>query len=162
MANIGAITYCQNIALVTLRNVPSESRIISEILTTIAENGINVDMISQTAPQGHAISIAFTISMDAMGQLLPIINGLKPKFPDLSMELSAGMSKLNFYDENMVATPGVAAKVFSVLSERNILVTMITTSAVDISILIPAHAEDTALALCRRVYGVEPIETTFE
>lgn len=161
MANISTITYCQNIALVTLRNVPCESKFIGEILTAISRGGVNVDMISQTAPQGQTISIAFTISMDAMGAFLPIINGLKPKYPDLSMELSAGMTKVNFYDENMVSTPGVAAQVFSLLAEGNILVTMITTSTVDISILIPAHAEDAALRLCRETYGVEPEETPF-
>lgn len=161
MANISSVTYCQNIALVTLRNVPFESRMIGEILTTISENCVNVDMISQTAPQGETISIAFTISMDSMGQLLPVINGLKPKYPELGMEVSAGMTKLNFYDKNMVSTPGVAAQVFTMLSEGNILVNMITTSTVDISILIPAHSEDAALALCREAYGLEPEETPF-
>ena len=161
MSNISKVTYCQNIALVTLRNVPCESRMIGEILTTISQNGVNVDMISQTAPQGQTISIAFTISMDAMGTLLPLINGLKPKYPELSMELSAGMTKVNFYDADMVSTPGVAAQVFTMLSEGSILVTMITTSTVDISILIPAHSEAEALALCRETFGVEPEETPF-
>ena len=48
------------------------------------------------------------------------------------------------------------------LSEGSIRVTMITTSTVDISILIPEHEEDAALALCRSAYGVEPEELPFE
>lgn len=159
MGNISKVTYCRNIVSVTLRNVPSESRIIGEILTTIAENGVNVDMISQTAPLGHTVDIAFSISMDAMGALMPVVNGLKPKYPELNLELSAGMTKLNFYDSDMVDTPGVAAQVFSMLS--TVPVTMITTSTVDISILIPAHEEDLALELCRKTYGVEPEELPF-
>lgn len=162
MGNISQVTYCRNIALVTLRNVPCESKIIGEILTAISENGINVDMISQTAPLGQTISIAFTISIDAMGALMPVVNGLKPRYPELNMELAAGMTKVNFFDSNMVRTPGVAAQVFSMLSEGNIRVTMITTSTVDISILIPEHEEDAALALCRSAYGVEPEELPFE
>lgn len=162
MANISNVTYCRNIALVTLRNVPCESKIIGEILTSIAEHGINVDMISQTAPLGQTISIAFTISIDAMGQLMPVVNSFKPRYPDLNMEMAAGMTKVNFFDNNMVSTPGVAAQVFSMLSEGNIRVTMITTSTVDISILIPEHEEDAALALCRSAYGVEPEELPFE
>ena len=162
MGNISQVTYCRNIALVTLRNVPCESKIIGEILTAISENGINVDMISQTAPLGQTISIAFTISIDAMSALMPVVNGLKPRYPELNMELAAGMTKVNFFDSNMVRTPGVAAQVFSMLSEGNIRVTMITTSTVDISILIPEHEEDAALALCRSAYGVEPEELPFE
>lgn len=161
MGNISKVTYCRNIALVTLRNVPCESKIIGEILTAISESRINVDMISQTAPQGETISIAFTISVDAMGLLMPVVNGFKPKYPELNMEVAAGMTKVNFFDSNMVNTPGVAAQVFSMLSAGNIRVTMITTSTVDISILVPEHEEEDALALCKAAYGVEPDELPF-
>jgi aspartate kinase len=159
--NISSITYCRNVALVTLRNVPYESSIIAEIFSAISENGINVDMISQTAPLSQSISVAFTIALDSMGQLLPIINSFKPKYPELNMELAPGMTKLNFYDPNMVNTPGVAAHVFATLADGNIPVSMITTSTVDISILIREHEEDAALQLYRDTYGVEPEERPF-
>lgn len=118
-------------------------------------------MISQTAPLGETLSITFTISIDAMGSLIPLINSFKPKYQDLNMELAAGMTKINFFDRNMVSTPGVAAQVFSMLSCSNIPVIQITTSTVDISILISEHEEDAALSLCRQVYGVEPQELPF-
>lgn len=158
MKNIAKISYCRNVALVTLRNVPHESGIIGEILTAISEQGINVDMISQTAPLGNAISIAFSISLEAMEQLMPIINGLKPKYPKLHMEMSPGMTKLNFYDPNMESTPGVAAQVFNMFARGNIRVIMITTSIMDISVLISEHDEDAALELCRKSYNLEPLE----
>lgn len=159
--NISNLSFCQGVTLVTLRNVPCDSGVIGAIFTTIAENGINVDMISQTAPLGQAISVAFTIPQDALSQLLPVVNGFKPKCPDLTIELAPGMTKLNFYDENMVNTPGVAANVFSVLARGHIRVTMITTSTVDISLLVPEHQEVEALALCREEYGLEPEELPF-
>ena len=162
MGNISKITYCRGIALVTLRNVPGDSRIIGDILTTIASNGVNVDMISQTAPQGNLISVAFTISMDSMGRLLPVINSLKQEYPDLNLDLTAGMTKFNFFDDNMVNTPGVAANVFSLLGAQSIQITMITTSTVDISILVLDHSEEQVLELCRKSYGIEPEEIPFE
>lgn len=161
MGNTSNVTYCRNIALVTLRNVPCESKIIGEILTAISQHGINVDMISQTAPLGQTISIAFTVSVDTVGELMPVVNSFKPKYPELNMELSAGMTKVNFFDSNMVSTPGVAAQVFTMLSEGNVTVTMITTSTVDISVLIPEHEEDAALNLCRQTYVIEPEELHF-
>ena len=160
--NISSISYCHNVVLVTLRNVPFESRIIGEIFTTISEHAINVDMISQTAPLGQTISVAFTVSSEAIGDLMPVINSFKPKYPNLNMELSAGMTKINFYDENMVNTPGVAAHIFTTLSAASVSVTMITTSTVDISLLIPEHQEDTALSLCKQAYHVEPEEVLFQ
>ena len=159
--NISNITYCRNIALITLRNVPCDSSVIGEIFTAISEHGINVDMISQTAPLGEKISVAFTIALDAMGRLLPVINGFKSDIPELNLEAAAGMMKFNFYDENMVNTPGVAAHVFSTLGQKSVRVTMITTSTVDISLLVGEHDEDSAISLCREAYGVEPTEVPF-
>ncbi len=159
---ITRITYCPNIALVTLPEVPGDSKIVAEILTAISDHGVNVDMISQTAPQGGSISIAFSISMDAMAQLLPVINSLKPLHPGLKCEITGGMSKINFYDANMVNTPGVAARVFSALAAGGVQVTMITTSTVDISILVQEHELSEALALCTARFGTETEEVPFE
>lgn len=159
--NISNISYCRNVALVTLRNVPCDSAVIGSLFTAISEGGVNVDMISQTAPRGATIDLAFTIAHDAMGQLLPIVNGFKTRLPNLNLEMAMGMTKLNFYDENMVNTPGVAAHVFTTLSESSVRVTMITTSTVDISLLVQEAEENTALELCRKTYGVEPEELPF-
>ena len=155
--NISKISYCREIVLVTLHRVPG--KIIGTLLTAISNGGVNIDMISQTAPQGGTISLSFSISQDSINDLMPLVNGFKASYPELNMELAPGMTKLNFYDENMVNTPGVAAHVFTVLDE--IQVNMITTSTVDISLLIPAHQEDAALALCRKAYNVEPEELPF-
>lgn len=156
-----AITYCENVALVTLRNVPCESNCIADLFSAISTSGINVDMISQTAPQGKNISLAFTISMEAMGLLMPLVNGLKGTYPELTMELSPGMTKINFFDPEMVTTPGVAAKVFSTFAQVNLVMTMITTSTVDISVLVPQSLEDAALEQCKKVYGLAPNEIPF-
>ena len=157
---ITKITHCPNIALVTLPEIPSDSRIAAEILTAISDAGVNVDMISQTAPQGSTISLAFSISMDSMALLLPVINSLKPLHPGLKCEI--GMNKINFYDANMVNTPGVAARVFSALAASSVQVVMITTSTVDISILVRDHEIEDALALCAEKFGTEPEEVPFE
>lgn len=157
-----SITYCENIALVTLRNVPCESRCIADLFSVISDSGINVDMISQTAPQGNTISLAFTISMDAMGLLMPLVNSLKTTYHSLTMELSPGMTKINFFDQNMVTTPGVAAGVFAAFAEANLVMTMITTSTVDISVLISSALEDAALEQCKKIYGITPEKSPFE
>lgn len=156
------ITYCENVALVTLHNIPCDGLLIGNIFTEIARTNINVDMISQTAPQGGSISIAFTVSMASVGGLLPILNGFKPESPELSVELTTGMTKLNFYDSNMVHAPGIAAQVFTALSLGGVSATMITTSTVDISLLIPVHQESIALELCESAWNVIPSEVEFD
>lgn len=155
---ISSITYCPNITLITLPNVAHDSASICGILTAISNSGINVDMISQSAPQGSDISISFTISSDAMAPLLPLLNSLS----ELRPEVLSGAAKINFYDADMVNTPGVAARVFSMLSAGGIQAYMITTSTVDISILVMEHELEAALELCRSTFGTEPEEVPFQ
>lgn len=159
---IGDISYCHNVTLVTLPAVPRESRIIAEILETIAYNGINVDMISQTASMGGMVSVSFTIPDSLMSALLTVINALKAKYPKLKCEVTSGMSKITYFDSAMVHTPGVAAKVFSALAEANIQIMMITTSSVDISILVADHDLDEALSRSEKAFLVTPVEVLFE
>ena len=155
---ISRIIYCPNITLVTLPAVAHDSKSISQILTAISDHGINVDMIIQSAPQGSDISISFTISSDTMGELLPLLK----LHSELKPEVLNGAAKINFYDEDMVNTPGVAAKVFSVLSQGGIQVYMITTSTLDISILVMEHELETALELCQKAFGVTAEEVSFQ
>ncbi len=59
----------------------------------------------------------------------------------------------------MVNTPGVAARVFTLLNEVQVI--MITTSTVDISILVRDHELDRALDLCAQQQGIQGEEVPF-
>ena len=61
----------------------------------------------------------------------------------------------------MVNTPGVAAKVFSLLSEAEIQIMLVTTSDVDISILVSAPELGDALSVMRDAFGVTPQGVSF-
>ena len=158
---IAKIAYVSDVTLITLSSLPCDSRAVAQVLTALAENGVNVDMISQTAPQGGSIRLSFTISDDALATALAVLAQLRKDNPALSPEILPGNSKLAFYDPNMVQTPGVAANVFSLLSQADIQVMLITTSEVDISILVSGHNLSDALTLVCEYYGVEPEQNAF-
>ena len=153
------ISYAGDITLVTLSSLPS-GKAVSAVLTAFAEAGINVDMISQTAPQGGSVRLSFTVSDRDLAPALTILGRLSGE-SRLSPEILPGNGKLAFYDPDMVSTPGVAAKVFSLLSVAEIQVMLVTTSDVDISILVSAHELSDALHVLRNAFGVEPVEVEF-
>lgn len=160
-AGISKITYANNITLITLAALPCDSAAVAAVLTAFAEGQVNVDMISQTAPQGGEIRLSFTVSDNALGDALMILGRLRSEQPGIKPEILPGNSKLAFFDADMVNTPGVAARVFTVLSKAGIQVELVTTSDVDISILVPTHSLPDALRLVREAYGVSPAETVF-
>ncbi|MCD7803496.1 MAG: ACT domain-containing protein [Clostridiales bacterium] len=158
---ITKIAYATDVTLITLSSLPSDSRTVASVLTALSDNGVNVDMISQTAPQGGSIRLSFTISDASLAVALSVLAKLRQENPAISPEILPGNCKLAFYDENMVQTPGVAAKLFALLSQADIQVMLITTSEVDISILVNGHNLSDALTLMCENYNVEPVETCF-
>lgn len=158
---ITKITYASDVTLITLSSLPCDSRAVAAVLTALADNSINVDMISQTAPQGGTIRLSFTIADSTLADALAVLANLRKENPAISPEILPGNCKLAFYDENMVQTPGVAAKVFSQLSQAGIQIMLITTSEVDISILVSGHDLSDALTVMCENFNVEPLETSF-
>ena len=156
---ITKITYSNDITLITLSSLPS-GQAVARVLTSFAEAGINVDMISQTAPQGGTVRLSFTISDDALGSALTIRGKLNGEIR-IAPEILPGNVKIAFYDAEMVNTPGVAAKVFSLLSEADIPVMLVTTSDVDISLLVNVHELNEALHVMSDAFLVKPEEVAF-
>lgn len=154
---ISKITYAHDITLVTLSALPCDSKAIANVLTAMSNAEVNVDMISQTAPQGGTIRLSFSLSDSALSSALAVLGKIRGEKP----EILPGNCKVALYDANMVNTPGVAAKVFTLLAEAGIQVILVTTSEVDISLLVSEHDLPDALAIMREAYGVEPIQAEF-
>lgn len=161
MSNITKITYTNDITLISLGALPGDSKAVSSVLTAFAEEGVNVDMISQTAPMGGVIRLSFTISDESLASALSVLGKIRAQHASVTPEILPGNCKIAFYDENMVHTPGVAAKVFSLLSDAGVEVMLITTSDVDISLLVPAHMLTDALGALSGAFGIEAQETAF-
>ena len=158
---ITRIAYAHDITLITLASLPCDSKAVAAVLTALSEHGVNVDMISQTAPQGGTIRLSFTISDGALADALAVLAKLRQDNPAISPEILPGNAKIAFSDPEMVNTPGVAAQVFTLLSHAGMQVMLVTTSEVDISILVSGHELNDALRIANAHYGVEPVETSF-
>ena len=64
------IEVTENISAVSFNNVPLNKTVMEDTLRTVADAGINVDMISMTAPTSEIFSFGFTVSDDDMPKLL--------------------------------------------------------------------------------------------
>ena len=129
------VTSSLSITLVTLQNCPADLSFSADVFTRIAKLGANVDMISQAPIHGSTVSISFTICDDDLGKILAFLSELRETHK-VKPIISSGNCKINVYDENMKDTLGVAAKVFTAASAVHTDIRIITTSDVDISILV--------------------------
>lgn len=138
MYGIDQMTVTEDVALVTFHQVPAKLPLIAEIFQLVGESGVNIDMISQTTPQGGWVSLSFTVSEEELPQMMALTAKLRERHPEIRPLLSSGNAKLSLYGKEMVHMHGVAAAAIHTVSQVLEHIYLITTSELDISFLIPA------------------------
>ena len=148
------ITTSSDITLITLQNCPSELKFIADVFQRIAGLGIDVDMISLAPTKGDYTSVSFTISDNDLDKVLSFTSELREK-GKISAIVSSGNCKVSVYDAGMRNNPGVAAGVFAAAASVSTDIRIITTSEVDISLLVTAaDFQETLYALQQKFSGV--------
>lgn len=128
------ITVEEDVTLVSLHNIPSDMGKIAEIFEKIAELGIDVDIISLSPVQGAQTSLSFTLKDDDLVKLLEYTSGLEGG--RVKAIVSGGNYIISILDEGMEETPGIAAKIFRAVAAVNADIRIISTSEVQISLLV--------------------------
>ncbi len=135
---ITAVTHSTAEARVAVVGVKDEPGIAGRIFTALAEANVNVDVIIQNEPvhEDDLADLSFTVDRDDLATATDAIAGLG----DISREVRTDdqIGKVSIVGAGMRSHPGVAAKVFEVLGEKEINIEMISTSPIKISCVIPA------------------------
>lgn len=139
------ISTVDNITLVTLVGFPAQVDSIATILKSIADYDINIDMISMAPTHGAFTGLSFTISDNDLVDMLTFTTKLKKEM-DVNVIVSSVNHKIAVYDPAMKNTPGIAAKVFEAIAGTKADLRLITTSEVEISLLVTESDFDTVLS----------------
>ena len=128
------IQVSSDVTLVTLRNAPADMNFIASVFEDIAALNIDIDMISLSPVQGSSTSVSFTINDDDLMPLLGYTSKLKSK--NIKPIVSSGNSIISLTDNDMADHPGVASKIFRAIADSNIDLRIVTTSQVQVSVLV--------------------------
>lgn len=134
----------QEITLVTLQRCSANMADIENIFDCIAKLDVNVDMISMAPAHGAHADLSFTISDMDLGKILGFTKKLHEE-ADIHTIVSSGNCKITVSDPCMKNTPGIAASVFAAAAKANTDLRIITTSEVEISLLVTEADFDTTL-----------------
>lgn len=154
MNGVSRIDYQEDVALVSFGGLPAGIALTAEIFSAFSDAGIVIDMISQTAPVGDRTSVSFTCSGSDMVKVLEISKRLSESYPALKPMVSSGNCKIQLYGEEMREAHGVFASVLNAISGTEVELRQITTSEVDISLLVSGAHLDTALPLLKQRFGI--------
>ncbi len=147
---ITAVTHSTEEARITLLGVPDRPGAAAAIFGAIAGANCNIDTIIQNEPlgEGRQAEVSFTIAFE---DLRAAELALEPVVAELgidAIDTDPEIGKVSIVGAGMRSHPGVAAKVFEVLSEKDINIEMISTSPIKISCVIRSeHVPDAVRAL---------------
>ena len=147
------VTY--NVSLITLNNLPNSIKLISEVFNSIADEGISIDMVSKSPSVKGNTTVSFSLLYDDLVKAMSCLNKLSEHVHNLSKEIDSFNTKFCIFGKNMKDIPGVAARLFTVLSREGIEVKLVTTSESDISCLIDEKDTDKAIDSVKSEFSLE-------
>ncbi|MBM7660617.1 aspartate kinase [Bacillus mesophilus] len=133
---VRGIAFDKEITRVTVIGVTNGLHSLSTIFTTLAKNGINVDIIIQSMTSANTTNISFSIQTVDLDETLAVLAANKENLGFESIEHESGLAKVSIVGSGMISNPGVAAEMFEVLAANEIQVKMVSTSEIKVSTVV--------------------------
>ncbi len=143
-----------DVARVAIIGVEDTPGIAFRVFSTLAKEGINVDMILQSIGRDGSKDIAFTVNKTNLQKTLDAIEGLKGTITYQEVTSRDDLSKVSIVGAGMVNNPGVAAKMFESLFDANINIHMIATSEIKVSVLLKTENAERAVQVIHDKFNV--------
>jgi aspartate kinase len=144
---------------IALLQIPDRPGIASQLFKSLADQGINVDLIIQAVQETEGVNdIAFTIPKDQL-QLAEVVTRSLEIGASL-VTVDSNVAKISIIGVGMIGRAGVAAQMFATLASKGINIQMISTSEIKISCVIAATDGEAAIAAVKAAFDV-PVQTQF-
>ncbi len=139
---IKGVTSDKNVARISVMELPDNPGIASKIFTALASKKVDVDIILQSIGRDKTKDISFTVSKDNKDVAVAVMQEV---VPESKVSCNDEIAKVSIVGAGMQSNPGVAAKMFSALSDAHININMISTSEIKISVLIDIKDSERAV-----------------
>jgi aspartate kinase len=144
-AIVSGVTHDTSEAKATIVAVPDTPGIAARVFRTLAEAGVNIDMIVQNVSADGRTDISFTLPKSDLAVASPILDRLAAEIGASSIALDDEIAKISLIGAGMKSHPGVAADMFEALAEAGINIEIISTSSIRVSCVIRAAEVERAV-----------------
>ena len=136
-----------NVAKVSLVGVENIPGVAHQVFQALADKSIDVDMIVQSirTTDDKCTDIVFTITRDDVNLAKQVLDTLRTTMSMEECIINENMAKVSVVGAGMLGQPGVAAKMFGILSDEDVNIEIISTSEISISCLIAEEHIKTAV-----------------
>lgn len=135
-----------DVASVMIVGLPDEPGIAFKIFSRVANAHINVDIILQSVGRDGTKDITFTVPGECGEAAVEALREYCEKVGVKSITTGNQYAKVSIVGAGMETHEGVAAQMFEALADESINISMISTSEIKVSALIPREDADRAVA----------------
>jgi aspartate kinase len=152
---VTGVTVARNQTKFVVRRIPEGGDALSGIFRVLALAGANIDMISAANDKGLSF-LTFTLLDGDAASAVKVITGYMEGegLEGWEIEPGAPVAKVSAVGDGMNAATGVAGRVFSALRNREIEVLGISTSEINISVLVEGARADDAVEALAQEFGL--------
>jgi aspartate kinase len=142
---VSGIAHDMDVAKISLAGVPDRPGIAHALFAPLAEAGVNVDVIVQTASFEGATDMSFTVGRGDLDRAVKLIEPVAADIHAAKLAWAADLAKVSIVGTGIQSQPGYAARMFGILSDAGINIDMITTSDIRITCVVARHEVENAV-----------------
>jgi aspartate kinase len=158
--NVRGIAHDLNVARIKVLGLPNHEHTLTRLFSLLADAHINVDIIVQSEHDQETIDVAFSVAENEGAEAERVLQDAKGELKFVKILAESGLAKVSAVGVGMMTRPGVAAKMFSCLSEAGIRIKMVSTSEIKISCVIDRELAKTAVQRLHTAFGLDLSEET--
>ena len=141
------------ISLTEIANVPGMS---AALFGPLADANINVDMILQNVTEGgKATDITFTVPKADLERAMVAVEKARSTLKYKSIHADRNVAKISIIGVGMRSHAGIASTMFKALAEKNINISVISTSEIKVSVLIAEEYTELAVRALHAAFELE-------
>ncbi|MCK4377818.1 MAG: aspartate kinase [Deltaproteobacteria bacterium] len=154
-AVVSGVASNKNEAKITIHGIPDRPGIAATIFSSIADQGIVVDMIIQNISEEGLTDLTFTVPKDNYQYSMSIINDICRQIGGNSVLGDEKIAKVSIVGIGMRTHANVASRMFSALARENINIMMISTSEIKVSCVIAEKYTELAVRVLHDEFQLE-------
>lgn len=154
-AEVTAITHDASEAKVTIEAVPDRPGVAARIFRTLADEGVNVDMIVQNVSIKGQTDISFTVPRDDLDKTIAVAEPVAKEVGAADVIADLDIARVSVIGGGMKSSPGVAAVMFETLAKNEVNISMISTSSIRISCVIKSDDLELAVQSLHTAYNLD-------
>ena len=154
-AVISGIAFNKDEAQLTISGVPDQPGVASDILGSVTEANIEVDMIVQNVGEDGTTDFTFTVHRNDYDTALGLLTETGNKLGAKKVKGDNSIVKISLVGVGMRSHAGIASTMFAALAKEGINILMISTSEIKISVVVAEKYLELGVRTLHSAFGLE-------